>query len=212
MDEIHLLLDTLVQWSFLTVHSASFTENFFSLVKRNVHGSTWTPRQTATSLVFNCLVPYLTNKLDSCYQRLIEKQYVDEKQDRMNEYEYSFLQIYPNIKKTFQLLKIILWIRYAGSSSSCNPNLELWALGSDIDLVYKNPDFNISSASRFSVVALALTKVFEKTLNAGTFAIQFWQYWQANGDFRKKLSLSYREDKGDIPPPIGKVFCICFFT
>lgn len=206
-DELSLLLDLCIQWSYLHRWNASFTEHFFSVQRYNLTAGTLIRKDIFNSLIITTFVPYLVNKLDIYIETIQNRQLTNERFGqslyKLSNVEASFLQYYPMVKQFHLMLRIFFWVSYSVGNQH-SPSFPFWLFGK-LRLGYVNKQIlqQRNTLTWSHSVSGRLTKLFDVTLKSGAFLVQFLEYWYSQADVRQ---LIISVNQSPIPPsPTKKV-------
>lgn len=203
-DESILLLELLVEWSFLYKYNSTFTEKFLSLQRFDITNQPdgLNKKQIFLSLISLAFGPYLFKKLDDYNELLADKAFGLQSEDlsQLSQNEKNFYICYGKFKKFYEFVRIITWISYA-SSVSKHPNPVMAILLRDMRLGYTDVDVlqNMSGNKLSDRIASNVSSTFNLAFKSFAFVIQFIDYWLSQADVRQLLST--RGSNVNIPSP-----------
>lgn len=194
LQELQLLLELLIEATFLSVHKATFTEHFFYLERNPVN-----KHKTLVRLFQACFLPYMMDRLETLHTNLVDRRVMLEKIGELDEqksftkFEIILLNNYINLKRLSNILKIVFWIAYATSSSKTHcPSL--WLVG---DRIQSKTSLLSNDGTSFGH---RMARGIQTTMTCFTFMVQFLQYWYNHSDVSKTINLKKHVQ---VPAPLS---------
>lgn len=206
-NELVLLTDLLIEFTYLKSYSASYAENFYYLSRvcpvncdnKQLTGSSYRKANLLLSLTRVVLVPYFRSKLDEYFEQLHYKQVKTAS-------EINRLRLYRLLTTSCSLLNLIFLVRYtAGASSYHDPLNKI--IGTVI--MGKIEEGNVpgnDGATNYSLIdrAFKLTAdSFGRALTIGSLVIQFLDYWNTRNNsapiFSSSLKTPHPPKTNDLP-------------
>ncbi|KAG8238334.1 hypothetical protein J437_LFUL018619 [Ladona fulva] len=202
-EEVYFVLDLVVQYHYLRKHGASFSENFYGLMRISTSG-----KITSRHLVYSLFQIVVTRYLRTKFEQWVEKRkqevgVTNEREGWRNKVDKIIIQAHGLCHAAWEGICIGQILSYmSGSSNSHNPLLSLAHLTlaessseSERDWHWKNI-WNRESLGRLRIpyFMLAVTgKMLSHSLEIGAFFLQFLHWWNQEGGKAKFVELPIPE-------------------
>lgn len=185
-DETVLILDLLIEYSYLRAYGASYAENLYNLVRvTSIRHEK--PRHLLPSLICLTIVPYLRRKLDKYFEEL------DYKQTKTAD-EQRNIRLYRILSSSYSFINLIYFTRFATGQSD-NHELAMRLLGVCLkartyDAAEEDDDDNELLLPFSDRISRLLADFFGKGLTIGSYMIQFLDYWNTHSNSAPLLGAS----------------------
>lgn len=168
-DEFLLLIEGILQWSYLHFHSALIGEHFYGLKR--------TANHRIRSLIFAVFLPYIKRKLNLLHEKMMISNNNNNTDDRNRTFSLV-LQLLPKLQLLLEGLCWLYRLSYAfGLTKYYSPTLQL----ANVKLTYaKDPSPLIQSAS----IPQRLLTLISQIISNGIYVIQIIDWW--NNNFHSK--------------------------
>lgn len=174
-DELVLLIDTLIEYSYLRAYNASYAENLFGLIRFTAQpgssGHRGKLKSILPSLLSLTVVPYVTNKIDKYFQELNRK-------ETRTPNELKQLKYHKLMNRLRALVNLAYVIRHSSGRSAYHSamnallSVQLRALTlDDLQIRDKHKQTSVDEVCKKTADSLG------RILTVGSYMIQFLDFW-----------------------------------